>query len=329
MSKRYVGNIITENPTAPSGKYQYSSAPGIWTLAEALAYKKADLWPTFGRFILEGQDEYTTPGTYTWTCPFNVEFVSVVAIGGGASGCPGFNAGGVNPRYVGGGGSGGGLGWTNDIPVVAGVGYTVVVGAGGAALEAQVAVGNDGEDSSFNTNTVIGRKGRGGTISTGPTGGGFVGDGGGNGGSGGDGMAEGSRGGGGGAGGYSGNGGNGTQGTGTDATGGGGGGGAGTNDGGAQGKNAASGGGVGILGEGTSGTGSAMNNTVAGGTGGSGGTDGGPVSRTLSELAAGVYGGGSGGGSYVASKSGSGGGGAVRIIYGVSRQFPATNTGNV
>ena len=48
MTKRYLGNIITQNPTAPSGPFENSAAPGVWSLAEALAYTKADLWPMAG-----------------------------------------------------------------------------------------------------------------------------------------------------------------------------------------------------------------------------------------------------------------------------------------
>ena len=50
MTKRYLGNIITQNPTAPSGPYEDDTAPGVWSLAEAFAYSKAGLWPTAGNF---------------------------------------------------------------------------------------------------------------------------------------------------------------------------------------------------------------------------------------------------------------------------------------
>jgi len=49
MTKRYLGNIITQNPTAPAGPYEDSAASGVWSLAEAFAYSKAGLWPTAGR----------------------------------------------------------------------------------------------------------------------------------------------------------------------------------------------------------------------------------------------------------------------------------------
>ena len=48
MTKRYLGNIITQNPTAPSGPFESDAAPGVWSLAEAFAYSKAGLWPTAG-----------------------------------------------------------------------------------------------------------------------------------------------------------------------------------------------------------------------------------------------------------------------------------------
>jgi len=46
--KRYLGNIITPNPTAPAGPYQSDAAPGVWSLEEAFTYTKAGLWPTAG-----------------------------------------------------------------------------------------------------------------------------------------------------------------------------------------------------------------------------------------------------------------------------------------
>jgi len=51
MTKRYLGNIITQNPTAPAGPYENDAAPGVWSLAEALAYNKAGLWPTAGNSL--------------------------------------------------------------------------------------------------------------------------------------------------------------------------------------------------------------------------------------------------------------------------------------
>ena len=48
MPKRYLGNIITDTPTAPAGPYENDAASGVWSLAEANAYTAAGLWPTAG-----------------------------------------------------------------------------------------------------------------------------------------------------------------------------------------------------------------------------------------------------------------------------------------
>lgn len=45
---RYQANIITKNPTDPSGPYQDSTAPGVWSMDEVLSFKKANKWPTAG-----------------------------------------------------------------------------------------------------------------------------------------------------------------------------------------------------------------------------------------------------------------------------------------
>lgn len=217
-----------------------------------------------------GQQAYTTPGTYSWTAPSGVTSISVVCVGGGGSG-----------GSTGTGGGGGGLGWKNNITVVPGQSYTVVVGAGGAVVTGGPVNGNAGGQSYFiNTSTVRGAGGGGGLLRgpgvapdyqiAGGTGGTYTGDGGGNGGAGG--TCYGSDyssfplvSGGGGAGGYSGSGGVGGAGTyyydtdyGTAGA-------AGAPDSGAAGGGASSkwysswttggggGGGVGILGKGTTG----------------------------------------------------------------------------
>ena len=261
-----------------------------------------------------GQQEYTSPGSYSWTCPSEVNEVHVVCIGGGG--------GGQTQDFAAGGG--GGLGWKNNIPVNPGQVYSVVVGNGGTQ---NTSGGTDGGDSYFiNTTTVKGGGGKGNNQG----GGDFVGDGGG---TGGDHQVYG---GGGGAGGYSGNGnsqsgGAGGYGSANGLTGGG-----------------AGGGGVGIYGEGTSGSNSPVNNTsgqsMPGGGGGSGGNSG--TSGTVPSFSGGYYGlvaggpggnygGGAGGGSgsqYGTILAGNGGQGAVRIIWGVvngvSRAFPSTLTSN-
>ena len=147
-----------------------------------------------GSGVPDGQQTYTSAGTYNWTCPANVTSVSVVCIGGGGGG----NGGGNGVGGAGGGG-GGGLGYKNNIPVTPGQSYTVVVGGGGSGdawdgppFSANPA--NDGGDSYFiNATTVKGGGGGGGlgnSSATGGSGGTYVGDGGGNGYSGGTGSGS-------------------------------------------------------------------------------------------------------------------------------------------
>ncbi len=267
-----------------------------------------------------GQVAYTTAGTYSWVCPEGVYSVSAVAVGGGGSGGAAY--------WAGGGGGGGGLGYKNNIPVVPGNSYTVVVGAGGLGVSANAGgQGTSGTDSYFISNTTV--KGGGGAAGTGTSsdgntqysggaGGSYVGDGGGTGGTGGTSNSD-SAGGGGGAAGYSGNGGNGAGNqNGFVASAGSGGAGSG---GAVSSAAAGSGGGVGILGQGSTGT-----SDSAGGSGGAAGS----VPATAG--AGGAYGGG-GGGQSTDSKSlraSHGGVGAVRLIWpGTSRAFPSTNTGNL
>jgi hypothetical protein len=275
-----------------------------------------------------GEALYTTPGTYSWTCPAGVTSVSVVAVGAGGSG---------GYQWSSGGGGGGGLGWKNSISVTPGNTYTVVVGDKGGIVANATNNGGQGGNSYFiDTTTVCGfGAGQGGTGSSGTGhgawGGGYSGDGGG---VGGNGAAGGSwTHGGGGAGGYTGNGA--SRYNGTDATGGGGG--AGQYYSSTYGVGA--GGGVGLYGEGPSGV-TYANGTGYGGRGGSGGGDGmaGETSITSSpniwewsaqysttgnnQILGGQFGGG-GGGSGTSKGGGYGGTGAVRIIWGSGLSFPS------
>ena len=47
---RYLGGLITkdESQVLPSNNYEDTSAPGVWTLEEALTLTKANRWPTPG-----------------------------------------------------------------------------------------------------------------------------------------------------------------------------------------------------------------------------------------------------------------------------------------
>ena len=262
---------------------------------------------------ITGQQEYTTPGSYTWTCPAGVTSVCVVAVGAGGDG------NGSN------GGGGGGLGWRNNISVTPGQSYTLQVGG--------YSSNSSGTNSYFiDVNTVMGGGG-----TNFQSGGGYTGDGGGAGGNGGNQSAGG--GGGGGAGGYAGDGGDGGNGVaspnfsqGGNGTGGGGGGASGCNhEGGA-------GGGVGLQGQGSGGTGANDADQHSAGIDyyyghcGKGGSGGYPISHGPSAsfpptneygTSTGIGGGGGGG-------NGVGGGhGGVRIIWGNNRAFPFTNTEDI
>ena len=246
-----------------------------------------------------GQVQFTTPGVYNWTCPPNVTKVSVVCVGGGGGGSRTSNGGAI-------GGSGGGLGWKNNIDVVPGNTYQVAVGAPGTGPAGTgLGPGTPGGTSYFISTSIVSGQG-GGRNST--PGGSFTGDGGGNGGSSGASIWSGA----GGAGGYTGNGGvggNGLGSTGNPGSGGGGGG-----SGGSSGvtQHARQGGGVGLLGEGPSGLGSGPAVPGNPGSFGSGANFGGGGNSGLSSGTAII-----------------GGPGAVRIIWGLNRAFPSTNTGNL
>ena len=54
MTKRYLGNIITQNPTPPADNITNTPAPGVWSLSEALFYTKAGLWPNAGNALQRG-----------------------------------------------------------------------------------------------------------------------------------------------------------------------------------------------------------------------------------------------------------------------------------
>ena len=266
-----------------------------------------------------GQQEYTTPGTYSWIVPDRVTSISAVCVGGGG----GSNASSPTSTYAGGGGA---LRYVNNIPVIPGQNITVTVGAGGigGTLLPATAVQNGRESSIIVSGQVVcsaaggsGITGLGGNTGVGA--GGNGGNGLGNSGSGG--------GGGGGAAGYSGNGGNGGLGLNSSPSAGGGGGGGG--GGGANSYAGGGGGGVGLLGEGLSGTATATNDNQNGGTGGSGGTAGGTpsplVTLGIAPGTGGLYGGGAGGTHDDINnlyRGSNGGTGAVRIIWGGGRSYP-------
>lgn len=269
-----------------------TNTKGVLTAAEVYERQVAGVWPT--TITIYGQAAYTTPGTFSWTAPAGVTSVCVVCIGGAGA------YSGGSPQGAGGGG---GLGWKNNITVVPGQSYSVVVGSSGFDY---AGAGQSGTRSYFiNSSTVAGNGGSGGSYNR--VGGGYVGDGGGNGGSGG----AYNSGGGGGAGGYSGNGGRGADGGvpsdgGSPGAGGGGGGGGRTGN---SNSDERYGGGTGIYGQGANG---AAGGTSQPGNGGNGSVIAGTTFR--------------GGGHRT---NATGGGGAVRIIWGPGRAFPSTNTADV
>lgn len=315
------GPVPLENSTVKLGNNTYPILPS--KVVQNLANYTAP----------SGQQVYTSPGTYSWICPENVFSVSVVCVGAG---------GGGYDSWAGACGSGGGLGWKNNISVTPGQTYTVVVGQSGYSSPdyggGSVTLG--GNSYFTNLTTVAGYGGGNasfGTNSSGPNangyGGGYVGDGGGAGGQ------STSYNGGGGAGGYTGRGGNGQETW------------NGTVNGGYGGSYYSStygtgaGGGVGLNGiTGYPSPGNAFYNpwngynnnpsNGSGGTGAHGGSNGfygeNPFSSTgqsSNNLQGGTYGGGGGGpGTSWPSAAGNGGTGGVRIIWGTSRSYPNNAT---
>ena len=268
-----------------------------------------------------GQQEYTTPGTYTWTCPAGVTSVSVVCIGGGGTG----------GAY---GGSGGSLAYKNNITVTPGQTYTIIVGNTNSQVYGSPYSFTAESSSAFNCVASGGEGGYSGSASGTfkSIGSGY--DGGGRGGLGsgdfyqaGIGYKEGC---GGGAGGYSGDGGNAGKGDCSGSTsiydskraptaGSGGGGGGGTP--GNSSSNGGGGGGTGIYGQGSSGAAGTYPNSQFG-QGGSGGANG-------TDPYGGQYGGGSAGQPGSTTPNMSAQHGAVRFIWpGDQRQFPSTRTAN-
>lgn len=315
-----VGDMIEYTP-APNGAVQTTSSKTFYFVEQAYDAHNFEL-RDISYVAPPGQAEFTSPGTFTWTAPTGVFSVCVVCVGGGGGGSEDSGGDGGN------GGGGGGLGWKNDIAVIPGQSYTVVVGQGGNKDTDNGAGTNStsGGNSYFiNTSTVAGLGG-GRATGNGGGGGGFVGDGGGNGGSGGTGDGD-DAGGGGGAGGYTGQGGQGgprdNWGASGDGGGGGGGGSGGNNDA------AGGGGGVGIYGQGASGRGGSYGGGDGGrGFGGSGGQDGWQRSQKVGSDG-GNFGGGGGGAENTGNENGNGGSGAVRIIWGANRSFPVSNTEDV
>ena len=339
MTKLVVDELETGSITAEI-KIKGSGFTRVLADGTEIAASEAQLNTIFqSPTSVTGQQQYTSPGSYSWICPANCFDVSVVAIGGGGAGQDNW----ANPA-----GGGAGLGWKNNIAVTPGTAYTVVVGAGGTSTSSGNSSQLKGGTSYFSTEATV--KGSGGgnvsgsnSYADGPnanqsSGGGYVGDGGG---AGGDAP---SYQGGAGAGGYGGRGGNAGEASfpGWNTDGGGAGGGAYYSS--TYGSGA--GGGTGLNGQGAINGNqpfynpfSGYNNNPSQGSGGSGRAGGSngqygenPFSgsgASSTNVQGGSHGGGGGGpGTSWPNASGNGGGGGVRIIWGPpgSRSYPANAT---
>jgi len=277
----------------------------------------------------QGQIDYTTPGSYTFTMPAGVSDSSAIVVGGGGGGG---NA--TNDDEPGAGGGGGGLAYAK-LSARAYQQYSVVVGAGGAggdigatggtsSISSDVgitrvyaqATGGEGGSSTDENQSGGGAGGVGTSIFT------LTGYGAANGGAGGaTSDSTNGAGGGGGAAGYGGDGGDGGDRGSNNAS-------AGTNGGGGGGGS----GGVSAAGGGGGGVGvtaTSLTNGFAGigGTGGGGGSGGGQGQTTSNDNGGngGLYGGGGGGGKDN-QDGGDGANGIVRIIWGTGREYPTTLT---
>jgi hypothetical protein len=100
-------------------QYQWATADNMLSLEKVLL-----AGANYYRPKAQGQQEFTSPGTYTVIVPANVESISMVAVGGGG--------GGAQNVEDGGGGGGGALAYSNNVAVTPGETLTVTVGQGGS-----------------------------------------------------------------------------------------------------------------------------------------------------------------------------------------------------
>ena len=174
MSRRYKGGVISATAPTTSGTPNTGVATGVWTMQQQMQAQGAGTWPNV---VVQGQQAYTTAGTYSWTAPAGVTSVSVVCVGSGGNVGQGAGA----------------LAYKNNIAVTPGASYTVVVNvAPGTSYFSSVGTVSAGQGAT--------RTGDGGGDGGGGYGGGAGGYSG-NGGNGSYGVGDGSGGGGGGGGG--------------------------------------------------------------------------------------------------------------------------------
>ena len=76
MPKRFLGNIMTDAPTAPAGKLTTDAASGVWSLAEALSYTKGGLWPNAANALIG-----LFAGGYTNSATNVIDFITLSSAG--------------------------------------------------------------------------------------------------------------------------------------------------------------------------------------------------------------------------------------------------------
>ena len=114
---------IANNPGTGSGFGARGCVRIMW--GEGRGYPSTNTGNYYGSTaIANSQQNYFTPGTYTWTAPAGVTEFSICAIGGGGAGMQGSSTTGK------GSGAGGALAWAN-FSCRPGESFTVVAGAGG------------------------------------------------------------------------------------------------------------------------------------------------------------------------------------------------------
>jgi hypothetical protein len=107
-----------------------------------------------GELLVDPTDEFTSAGSFHWTCPSSVSSVTAIARGGGGGG------GGTYQSNKGGGGGGGGAYAVGIVGVSAGVEYDVVVGAAGGGGP-YAGDGTDGGQSYFKDAATVAANGGG------------------------------------------------------------------------------------------------------------------------------------------------------------------------
>jgi len=94
MSKQYPGGLITKNPVTPSGPFQNSTAPGIWTLEQQAYWQKLGQWPTAGNTANYIEDVFST---YLYTGNGTLQSIpNGINLGPNTGNSNYFNAGQIN-----------------------------------------------------------------------------------------------------------------------------------------------------------------------------------------------------------------------------------------